>query len=350
MYKLIKKEENITGIKCIDNNSFFTQKNKLIRNNENIIEDVEGSSFWPLDNGIYFHNNRGDEFLKKENKDYKADFPLFVKSNFDCKVFCAINHRRENGKWQWGLGIFDLNSLSLVKEFLFENYTVEFVVANAAIGYFAKDKLSSFNIDNGKVNWELDLGQISSSQFIRFIAVYQNQLLIACSNHLLLSVNVNTGEILHQWQELVGFEVGSLYKDVLPDPTNFVLDEQSSKLIGVFDTYYFEIDLNSKEISYYQLKEELSKYGISDFRPFNDNPFTSEHLFLTAHTYLDEFANIDLSSILVLNRKTKKVDWLYVIKGTGVGTNIPQITKTHLYQLDTDGTLYIFEKESIQNV
>ncbi len=345
MYKFVKKEEKITGIKCIDNNSYFTKKNNLVCDNENIIKGVEGFSFWLLDKGIYFHNNEGEEFLKRDNKNYKITYPFFVKSNLDYKVFCAVNYRRENRKWMWSLGLFDLTSLSLIKEFPFENYTVESVVDNNSIGYFEKNKISAFNIDNCKINWELDLATIFNSRLIHFIGVYENQLLIACRNHLLLSVDINTGEILHKWQELVGFEVGSLYKDVLPDPTNFVLDKQDSKLIGVFDTYYFEIDLNTKEISYYQLKEELSKYNIRSFRSFNDNPFTSEYLFLTAHTFLKEVPNVNFSSVLSLNKKTKKVDWVHTFKDVGLGTNVPQITDTHLYILDLEGTLHIFEKE-----
>ena len=345
MYKIVERRKNTSGFKCFDNNVFINQNNILYKNNFELIKDVEGYSFWVLNGAIYFHNNDGLEFLKKESRIEELKVPLLPKSNANNQVFCCLNFRRENRKWKWDLGMFDLESCSVVREFPFENYTVELVVADVGIGYFDKNKIYALDIKESQINWELILDQFGEVELQRILGVYQDQLLVACSDHLLLSIDVNTGGIIHQWRELKGFDVGSFYKEVLPDPTNFVLDKSASKLIGVFDTYYFEVNLDSKEISYQQLKDELSKYGVSDFRPFNNNPFTPEHLFLTAHTYLEEVPNVDLSSVLALNRDTKKVDWIHTFKESGLGTNVPQITENHLYQLDTENTLHIFERE-----
>ncbi|KAB1068630.1 hypothetical protein F6U93_05795 [Tamlana haliotis] len=346
MYKIIERKSNVSGLKCFKGNVFINQNNILYNNNVELIKDVEGYSFWFLYDSIYFHNNDGIEFLKVGNRIKEIETPLFPKSLTNNQVFCCINFRRENRKWMWNLGMFDLESCSEARELPFENYTIELVVAGVGIGYFDKNKISALDIKESQIKWELMLNQFEEVELQRVLGIYQDQLLVACSNHLLLSIDVNTGGILHQWRELKGFEVGSFYKDVLPDPTNFVLDKSASKLIGVFDTFYFEINLDSKEISYHQLKDELSKYGVSDFRPFNNNSFTPEHLFLTAHTYLEEVPNVDLSSVLSLNRKTKKVDWIHIFKDVGLGTNVPKITNTHLYQLDTEQTLHIFKKET----
>ena len=121
---------------------------------------------------------------------------------------------------------------------------------------------------------------------------------------------------------------------MLPDASSFVLDETQAKLIGVFHTYYFEIDLVSREITYIQLEEELSNHSIRNFKGVSDNPFTSTHLYLTADITLDELPNTELNAVLALNRDTKKVDWVHTFKESGIGTNIPQINDTHLYILD----------------
>ena len=178
----------------------------------------------------------------------------------------------------------------------------------------------------------------------KFLGIWKNELIVACSNGLILSINVEIGETLYKWQELKGFEIGTIYKGVLPDASSFVLDETQAKLIGVFHTYYFEIDLVSREITYIQLEEELSNHSIRNFKGVSDNPFTSTHLYLTADITLDELPNTELNAVLALNRDTKKVDWVHTFKESGIGTNIPQINDTHLYILDLKGTLHVFEK------
>jgi hypothetical protein len=161
-----------------------------------------------------------------------------------------------------------------------------------------------------------------------------------------LSIDTNTGQTIHKWRELNGFEEGQFYKDVLPEPTDFVLDKEDGKLIGVFSKYYFEINLVSGKISYNDVRKELNAYGINSFRRMGNNPFTKDHLFVTAHAESDDKPNVDLDCVLAFNRNTKKVDWVHIFKDTGLGTNIPQITDTHLYQLDTEKVLYIFEHGS----
>ena len=143
-----------------------------------------------------------------------------------------------------------------------------------------------------------------------------------------------------------GFDAGMHYKDKIPAASRFVLDVKNSMLIGVFSTYYFEIDLKSKRISYYQLEDELSKYGIVGIRPFNRNPFSPDHFFLTTHTRMEDFPRVDLGSVIALNRESKKVDWCHTFTERGLGTNRPLITATHLYQKDLGNNLYIFEKQN----
>ena len=50
-------------------------------------------------------------------------------------------------------------------------------------------------------------------------------------------------------------------------------------------------------------------------------------------SFLEDVPNVDLKSVLALNRATKKVDWIHVFKNEGFGTNTPKIAENHLYQL-----------------
>lgn len=331
-YYLKDKKTGIKDFKVEGTNLFYVTSEGLFFNDALVAKVVDRTNYSLYDD-IIVYSKGGTTYLGEE----KIDKTIFISTLDNDTALFSSNFNLEDLTLHFEL--INLKNLSLIYDFGQLPIIKNVLNKDNQIYLQLEEKLVCMSHSSKKVEWEL------KKDALKLIGVYQNQLLVACSDHLLLLIDVNTGEIRHKWRDLIGFEVGSFYKNVLPDPTNFVLDKKASKLIGVFDTYYFEIDLDSKEISYYQLKEELSKYGINDFRPFNNNPFTSEHLFLTAHTYLKEIPNVDLSSVLVLNRETKRVDWLHTFKENGLGTNVPQITDTHLYQLDTEGTLHIFEKE-----
>ncbi len=345
MYKAeIKKIDNTKGIKCVDNKFLYNVNGSLICQDKELIRRVEGSSFWILSNGyIYYHTEEGERFCNHNGKDFKVDYPFFVNTVQNEQVFCKVNFHRENRKWRWELGRFNFKKGELIDSYQIYNFSVESISSENIIGYYQKNEvlaLHSSNLD--KVTWMVNF---DGFEIEKVIGVWQSQLYIACTNHRLISIDIKTGIILQEWQELKGFEAGQEYKDVLPEPSDFVLDKESGKLIGVFSKFYLEINLESEEINYEDVREELQQYCINSFRRMGDNPFTKDHLFVTAHAELEERPNMDLDCVLALNRNTKKVDWVHVFKDTGLGTNVPQITDTHLYQLDTEGSLHIFEKE-----
>lgn len=258
---------------------------------------------------------------------------------FDSKSEKVYFFRRDSKSKEYQSGLYDTGS----RLFVLDKDSI------LNINFIDDDiYLTSENVridDDGNDIWKLRLEQFAGVEVRGFLGVYQNQLLTACSDHLLLAVDVNTGEILRKWRELPGFEEGQ-YNSVLPEPADFVLDKEAEKLIGVFSKYYFEIDLASGDVSYEDIRPELSVHHINSFRRMGDNPFTKDLLFVTAHAELGERPNVDLDCVLALNRNTKKVDWVHIFKDTGLGTNVPQITSTHLYQLDTENNLYIFEQAS----
>lgn len=258
---------------------------------------------------------------------------------FDSKSELVYFFRRDRKSKEYRSGLFDTNSSSFVldKDSILN---IKFIDGDVYLN------AENIRLDNeGNAIYRLDFDQFGKVEFKEYLGVYQNQLLVAFSNHLLFSMDVSTGEILHKWQELPGFEEGQ-YKDVLPEPVDFVLDKEAGKLIGVFSKYYFEIDLKSGEMTYEDIRQELNTHHINSFRRMGNNPFTKDHLFVTAHAELDKRPNVDLDCVLALNRHTKKVDWVHIFKDTGLGTNVPQITTTHLYQLDTERNLYVFERKA----
>ncbi|MFA0964005.1 hypothetical protein AB9P05_19515 [Roseivirga sp. BDSF3-8] len=341
-YQQVKVYRGVKSYKVQGNNKFVLTTDGLFFNEEKIDERVETFSLSNdrlisvKGNTTFLFVKRGDGF-KEENQIHKTI--IYQCTSLNDALFTS------------DLNLDDFTLNYEIVEFDTKNTVFEFGRLPISQGIYRDDstillylenQLTYFKLYNQQSVWELTLE--TKVKIERILGVYQNQLLLACSDHLLLSVDVKTGKILHKWRELPGFEEGQFYKGALPEPADFVLDKKSGKLIGVFSKYYFEIDLVSGEINYEDIRKELNTHHINSFRRMGNNPFTEEHLFVTAHAELDERPNVDLDCILALNRHTQKIDWVHIFKDTGLGTNIPQITSKHLYQLDTEKNLYVFER------
>lgn len=347
MFRMVQRIMHVSGLKCMAEDVFFTEGNILKRNHEPLINGVEGNSFWFTGEDIYFFDVDGGKFLHKRGVNYEIQQPFFIGTEQYGEIFCRASFRRENKRWQWQVGIFNLEKLLVIKNLPMQNYTVKVTAGEVGIGYDDQTKISGFNIDEGKIIWQLDLNDFYDAETKEYLGIFNKDLLVACTNHLLASVDIHTGKVSRTWQALPGFDEGPPYQGVLPEPTDFVLDPEAGKLLGVFSKYYFEIDLISGEISYEDIRQEMARHDVNSFRRMRkENAFTKDHLFVTGHADADDRPNVDLDCVMALNRHTRKIDWVHIFKDTGLGTNVPQITSTHLYQLDTEQQLYIFERVS----
>lgn len=332
LFKIEKKKTKIKSFLLKNDKLIFINELGIFIDDDLEIEGVKDDLFTYFNNRLIFVQNSSTYIGDK-----KIEKSILLSSLH--KSVGLFSSELNLEKYTLRYELINLDNLSIIHDFGHLPFVRYILISDEQIIIQIEHKILSISADNFSLCWELE------KSLKKVLGLYQNQLLVVEDDHVLLSIDTESGEIMFKWNELPGFQAGSLHKDVIPNATNFVLDKEKSKLIGVFHTYYFEIDLVSKNIVYYQLKEELSKHGISDFRPFNDNPFTAEHLFLTAHTYLEDSPKVDLSSVLALNRQTKKVDWCHTFKESGLGTNIPQITSTHLYQKDLEGNLHVFKKQ-----
>lgn len=150
MYKKPEKKNNVTGIKAFDDHLYYTIGNKLKLKQDLIIQGVEGHSFWFINDGVYFHDLEGNRFFRKRNINHLIDSPFFIGTDFGPNILCKTNFRRENRKWKWKLGVFDIEALGLREELSFENYTAAMIVDKIAIGYFESNRISGLDIDQKK--------------------------------------------------------------------------------------------------------------------------------------------------------------------------------------------------------
>lgn len=331
-YRLKEKKEGIESYYVKDDKVACMNKSGILMNNELIAK--EANDLFTIHKGeLVYVQDTSTHFQKTTiNK------IILIDSLFDNIAIFSSDLKFENFTLKYE--IIDLGDQTVLHDFGHQPLIKSIKSTKDQIFIQFENRLVSFCLKEYRISWGID------RKLNNILGLYKNELLVAESNHSIISIDNKTGEILYRWNELPGFQAGSTFKNEIPNSENFAVDIENSKMIGVFHTFYFEIDIISRQIEYYQLEDEFKKYGISDFRPFFKNPFTTNSIFLTTHTSLKEYPNVDLSSIVILNRKTKKIDWCYTFKETGLGTNTPMLTSKHLYQLDTEKTLYIFEQEN----
>ena len=211
--------------------------------------------------------------------------------------------------------------------------------------FFSKDsKLFKINNLEGKNIWVINLE--NNSEIKKILGIWESELIVACSDGLLISLDIENGELKRSWQDISGFQFDSVIQNRIPKMEIFSL--HGDVLIGALHIFYFELDLKTGEIKIENLEEELKCFDIFHIKQTNDNPVTDSHIFLTAMMHQPDGDNkFSYDCLIALNRKTFKIDWQYKFENESLGTNIPKLAGDKLYQLDNGGTLHIFEKEGV---
>lgn len=155
---------------------------------------------------------------------------------------------------------------------------------------------------------------------------------------------------------LVGFKVenpSELYRIELPEYFLHTYHIQQSQLdvvnkmiFGLFGSYYWEIDLDSKEykVKVIDISSEINRTGIKPSpKGMGSWPFTNEYIYFgQGGAWADDDAYVGK-----FNRKTKKIDWSSKEmgkEGTFKGINNLAFANEHLYVLDYHKTLHILSE------
>lgn len=347
MYKLINKIAFNTKIhnsfwfKIYNDQAFFIRQGNLFvcSNVSKVLksyEETEINLITSIDSIIVGNDKIGYDIIQKDFLIEKDQKLKGFKIPFDSKSDKIYIFKRDKKLKIYQSGIYDLKYKRF--SFILDSITNIKFVENEV--YINADLIRFDN--NGNELWNLNKIKDKMQEVTKFLGIFQNSLIVTFKNYTIYSIDLSTGEVifilplLKNLQKDVDYFRSIFYSD------DFIFDE-NDKLIGVFSKYYIEINLITQDIEFFDLEDELNNNNLNSFRRMGENPFTKNYIFVTAHAELDERPNTDLDCVLALNRCTKKIDWVYVFKDTGLGTNVPQLTSTHLYQLDTNNTLHIFE-------
>jgi hypothetical protein len=341
---MFKYKGNISSVKSFaisKERLIYASKNKVIdhSSNECILESENDLQEIYFDKNHFFVNDvYGNGFLI-----YDGSFRTFPS--------CFIKHMLDNFKslvsYQKKTYLQNINTDELT--FLFEERLFNFIVLNNNLIYIKNGiELIIRSITTNDILVEKSVSDYALPEqfkFTKIVGIYNDELYVGCNGGVLLAIDLNTGNLAHKWDVLPGF-----YTDVpdfankMPPSEIFTFDEIQGKLVGLFIFSYVEIDLQTRAVTEYNLKEDLLKEGIIEIKGKQNYQLFNQYIVSVGSLRMkDNHPGFTYDCIFLFNRETKKIDWKYTFEGEGLGTNKPVIFENKLYQLDTGDTLHIFE-------
>jgi outer membrane protein assembly factor BamB len=170
-----------------------------------------------------------------------------------------------------------------------------------------------------------------------FTGVIGNQLWISLNTMQHLVLDIHTGKQLALLGEPYDYKKDYYAQKVM---SGGQIDEKLKKIISLGNSQYREINTDTFEAIFIDLREEFDKYGVSSV---GDIRFDDDYIYFYDKIF---FGNQPRNKVAVLDRKTLKVVWTHDFAQYGTFPMQMEKIDTHLFVLDSSGTLHIFERES----
>ena len=356
----IKKSsyKSVRNYRLIADDLYISDQNKIIykvNKDGTVFVIMEGlpETSWLAVSGKYllFRSIRKNELtyfdtqLKKiefftlpEVKSCSFIYPYEFKSDFT--IVASINTSEERK----ALAV-DLDLKQIKIEFQFR-ILGSFLSNDSAIFsiLLENDEQFLFSADRktGSLNWRLNLS--SNGEIRKLLGIVNNLPWVTCylkesltkTYHTLLALDVKTGEIIFSRNDMPYFHSSAC-----------VLNESNNTIISIlrrFDqTFFLELDALSGNIIREQQLTELEEKGFV-FGGANNLTLYKDKLYMVVTAVKTIFGK----TLAILDLSDLSIPWISkVTEGKATISRDPEVTDTHLYVLDTENTLHIFEKESM---
>ena len=313
----------------------------VFKSNVFIIDNYEKLVMLNLENHNIkeFNYIKGIDFILNENEIIYGNW----NEDYTERFITRINLKTESKIWEvesyFGNGKIHNNNL--------------FAVCNG-------NKICKISLTNPQTPlWQFDLSQLGTFyseqsqqqetyKVKKFIGIHQDRLYVALNGGMLLEIDIATGAVTYQWQNIMTTDRGFSY----PVETNtFTLDKQLGKLLSFYTADFITIDLASKKVNITPMDEELKKFDGRTFKPTSINYAIDEtHIYTLVTLYAPE-ADFIKESIVAFNIQTKKIDWNFTDYQFGMaGGDTPKLAGNKLYLKVNITNLYIFEKTSNESI
>lgn len=207
-------------------------------------------------------------------------------------------------------------------------------------------QLLRVDILTGTVLWRKNMDEYYSHEGkeikkAKFLGYLNDKFYLTLNVQSTLEIDFETGEMTRRWDWKKGEPKHS-------SATNACLLADEMKIAGIWNRYYWEIDLKTSEIKSESLFELFYKETILANRS-GQLVFTNEHVIFLSEGAKDRSdLSIEIfNQIVALNRETMEIDWKYRFEEDGYGAYLRtlKMDENHLYVLDNVHKLHIFKKQ-----
>lgn len=251
-------------------------------------------------------------------------------------------------------GVYDLKNQVVC--FLKDDIYPFAVYNNIIIG---KSKNSISRYDNqGILEWYFPLSnhghwynefdkKWEEGEVCHFVGVVDGILWVDVTAHVLLGIDIHTGQIRYNLKETIAMnEFSEKFPIYKPHYGKTTFDQKQHKLWGTEGYSYWEVDLNEPilNLKLWYMGDECESHFTS-LPNFDICGITQDYIFFP----MGGLGGNRKAQVAALNRKTMKIDWQYLFTSDTpyyTPTKV-EVSEDHLFVLDSEGTLNIFEKEKV---
>lgn len=273
---------------------------------------------------ILFHSGMDGVQLVINNERYlRTTF-----SNDFSKSFLSLYNIKSNeDEWKYAVNLSSIHRIDEDRIILLEASRISIIqISDGKYLYENRNENSLSNIDFSKLSF------VGTSNSKIYFAYDHNKIFILDSQ---LQLDKNN-QLIYEHQ-LAGKTINT---------KNSIIDITSNAMFTLFHDSIVKLDLESQKQEVLDFSEEFNTNRIKTLKNVTTNPITNDHLYLTGVKVINDGGKIlDSECLIIINKNTLSISWLYDFKTSDLGTNVPRITSKKLYQLDNNSTLHIFQQD-----
>lgn len=258
------------------------------------------------------------------------------------------NKKGKIGEIRWLPAIYNWKEDRLLWQ---KNYGINFV-SYYIIAKTNHSEYSRLSIDTGEIIWSYSFADYPKTKNIHgkeesvsvhdsakaFTGVIDNKLWVSLNTSQHLVLDIDTGEQIALLGQPYKYNKDYYAQKVM---SGGQIDEKQNKIISLGNCQYREINTDTFEATFIDLREEFDKYGVSSV---GDTRFDDNYIYFYDKIF---FGDQPRNKVAVLDRHTLKVVWVHDFAQYGTFPMQMEKTDRHLFVLDSGGTLHIFEREEV---
>ena len=323
--------------------------NKIIKSNL-FLKAKEGTIVFDIETGTSKKTLNFD-IIKEAN--LQDDSSLIVKYGKFPKTLSKVSLKDEDITLIW-------QSSLLLGKFFLENKK-HIILTSLDDKFISKnDQIISISQSKGLEIWEYDISELvkfkerttdtnyQKGKILNFLDIYKSELLVAITNNTILAIDIETGKLKRKWRELSKGQYWWRKEwNFLCHPEQSVLVKEEGKIIGLCIYYYWEINLESGEIEFLDLTDYFKSERVEALQT-GKITVKGDYIFFYSRNSIESYGGVDIKKVVVFNRRNKKIDWTHQFDfayGTFFRGGAPTVDGGRLFVLNTEGELFIFERE-----